>query len=201
MRYLVIACAVLLATPAYVAADLLQVLDGELAAVLRRIPYVSSATISLAYRATDIAGLQVGRGFVIPHIENRELTAVTWASNKFDGRAPDGMALLRTFVGRAGREAAVDLPDDDLLELAQNELCEILGIQAQPVASRITRWHRATPQYVLGHVDRLAQIDQYMERHAGLALLGAGYRGVGIPDCIESGNRAAEKVLATVNDN
>jgi protoporphyrinogen/coproporphyrinogen III oxidase len=184
--------AVLLATPAYASADLLSVLDGELSALLRRIPYVSSATISLAYRQSDIGGRQTGRGFVIPHVENRELTAVTWASNKFDGRAPEDMSLLRTFVGRAGREGAVNLPDDDLLTLVRRDLSEILGIEAEPVLSRIYRWHGAMPQYVLGHVDRLQQIDHYIERHPGLALLGAAYRGVGIPDCIESGNRAAE---------
>jgi protoporphyrinogen/coproporphyrinogen III oxidase len=185
--------AVLLATPAYITADLLRVLDGELAAVLRRIRYVSSATISLAYRTPEIESVQEGRGFVIPHVEDRELTAVTWVSNKFDGRAPDGISLLRTFVGRAGREGAVDLPDDALLEIVQRELREILGIDARPAMSWITRWHRAMPQYELGHVDRLAQVDQYVSRHDGLALLGAAFSGVGIPDCIDSGRRAAEQ--------
>lgn len=185
--------AVLLATPAYVTADLLQVLDGELAALLRRIPYVSSATISLAYQAPDVQRLQAGRGFVIPHVEDRELTAVTWASNKFEGRAPEGMALLRTFVGRDGREDAVELPDDELLGLAQHELREILGIEASPVEYRISRWRRAMPQYVLGHVDRLKKIDQHIPRHPGISLLGAAYCGVGIPDCIESGNVAATR--------
>lgn len=185
--------AVLLATPAWATAELVALLDGELAALLRRIPYVSSATISLAYRADEIAGLQAGRGFVIPHVENRELTAVTWASNKFDGRAPDDMALLRTFVGRAGQEDAVELADDELLSVVQRELREILGITATPATYRINRWRRAMPQYVLGHVDRLEQIDQYIQRHAGLSLLGAAYRGVGIPDCIDSGNRAANE--------
>ena len=184
--------AVLLATPAYVAADLLELLDGEISAMLRRIPYVSTATISLAFRASDVQGLQAGRGFVIPHVENRELTAVTWASNKFDGRAPGGTALLRTFVGRAGREGAVDLPDDQLLTIVRRELQQILGIETAPIVSRIQRWRRAMPQYVVGHVDRLEQVDQRMQRLRGLALLGAAYRGVGIPDCIESGNRAAE---------
>jgi protoporphyrinogen/coproporphyrinogen III oxidase len=192
------ASAVLLATPAYVTADVLQLLDGELSALLRRIPYVSSATISLAYRSGEIAGLQAGRGFVIPHIENRELTAVTWASNKFAGRAPEDTSLLRTFVGRAGREEAVNLSDEDLLDLVRWELRQILGIEAVPVESRITRWRRAMPQYVLGHVDRLEQIDQRIRRHPGLSLLGAAYRGVGIPDCIESGNQAAIEAHQTM---
>jgi protoporphyrinogen/coproporphyrinogen III oxidase len=184
--------ALLLATPAWATASLVDQMDGELSAILRRIPFVSSATIALGYRAQDIAGMQSGRGFVIPHVEDRELTAVTWASNKFDGRAPDDMALLRTFVGRAGREEAVSLPDDDLLKLVRHDLQEILGITATPVLSRINRWYRAMPQYVLGHQERLSRIDSCLERHPGLDLLGASYRGVGIPDCIDSGDRAAQ---------
>lgn len=184
---------ILLATPSYISAGLLRLLDGELAALLQRIPYVSSATIALAYRESEVRSVQSGRGFVIPHVENRELTAVTWASNKFDGRTPDGTALLRTFVGRAGREDAVALPDEALIDLVQRELREILGVQAEPQTVRINRWHDAMPQYVLGHIDRLKQIDQRIDRHPGLSLLGAAYRGVGIPDCIDSGNRAAER--------
>ncbi len=192
--------AVLLGTPAYASSGILQLLDGELASLLKRIPYVSSATISLAYREEDLKGRQTGRGFVIPHVENRELTAVTWASNKFEGRTPDGLALLRTFVGRAGREGAVDLPDDELMSLVRQEISEILGINAEPVQFRINRWRRAMPQYVLGHVDRLKRIDQRLERHPGIELMGAAYRGVGIPDCIDSGTRSADRAheLVTV---
>jgi protoporphyrinogen/coproporphyrinogen III oxidase len=183
---------ILLATPADVSADLIGILDGELAALLRRIPYVSSATISLAYRTSDVQGLQAGRGFVIPHVENRELTAVTWASNKFDGRAPAGMSLLRTFVGRAGREDAVGLSDRELLAVVKRELFEILGIEAEPVLHRINRWHRAMPQYVIGHVDRVQQIDHRIQSLPGISLLGAAFHGVGIPDCISSGTNSAE---------
>jgi protoporphyrinogen/coproporphyrinogen III oxidase len=189
-----LADAVLLATPAYVTAKLVSVLDGELAALLQRIPYVSSATIALAYREADVRGLQSGRGFVIPHVEDRELTAVTWASNKFPDRAPAGMALLRTFVGRAGREDAVELSDEDLLDLVQRELDDMLGIRATPTTVRINRFRKAMPQYILGHVDRMEQVDQCVQRNPGLGLLGAAYRGVGIPDCIESGNQAARQV-------
>ncbi len=185
--------AVLMATPAYATAGMIDLMDGQLSALLRRIPYVSSATIALGYRVEDVAGLQSGRGFVIPHVEDRELTAVTWVSNKFEGRAPEGMALLRTFVGRAGREDAVNLADDALLELVQRDLREILGITAKPVVSRINRSHRAMPQYVLGHQDRLRQIDSCLVRFPGLEFLGASYHGVGIPDCIDSGDQAARR--------
>ncbi len=187
--------AVVLATPAYAAADLLEPLDPALADTLRSIPYVSTATISLAYRASDVGRIGAGRGFVIPRVENRELTAVTWASSKFPDRAPEGSVLLRGFVGRAGREGAVDLPDDLLLRLVRAELREILGLDAEPTLARVYRWRRALPQYTLGHLDRLAAIDRALERLPGVALAGAAYRGVGIPDCIESGERAAREVL------
>ncbi len=186
----------LLATPADVSGKLLAPVRPDLAALLQQIPYVSSATITLAYRQSDVGKLGAGRGFVIPRVENRELTAVTWASSKFPYRAPEGLMLLRAFVGRAGRESAVDLPDDLILRLVREELREILDLTAQPVLSRIYRWHQALPQYVLGHLDRLAEIDRELADLPGLFLLGAAYRGVGIPDCIQSGNQAAERALA-----
>ena len=183
------------ATPAYVTAELLAPLDPDLADLLRRIPYVSTATVTLGYRTTDFEQQSAGRGFVIPKIEDRELTAVTWATNKFAGRAPEDIALVRAFVGRAGREAAVALPDDELLTLVRRELREILQIDDAPVVSRIYRWHRALPQYVLGHTERLSQIEARVARMSGIQLSGSAYRGVGIPDCIESGQHAAARLL------
>jgi len=187
--------ALLLATPAWASADLLQELSAPLAATLRQIPYTSTATITAAYRSTDIAGLGAGRGFVIPRVEDRELTAVTWVTSKFPGRAPQGVALARGFVGRAGREAAVDLADDDLVALVRRELREILGLTAEPFLARVYRWPRALPQYTLGHLERVATIDRHVAQLPGLYLLGSAYRGVGIPDCIQSGSDAATRAL------
>ncbi|HEX3722512.1 MAG TPA: protoporphyrinogen oxidase [Nitrolancea sp.] len=183
------------ATPAYTTADLLDRLDPDLTPLLRQIPYVSTATVTLGYHTSDIERRSEGRGFVIPKVEDRELTAVTWATNKFAGRAPDDIALVRAFVGRAGREAAVDLPDADLLQLVRRELREILGISAEPALARVYRWHRALPQYVLGHTERLEQIEGRVARIPGVRLSGSAYRGVGIPDCIQSGQIAAEQLL------
>jgi oxygen-dependent protoporphyrinogen oxidase len=192
--------ALILATPAYASADLLRTFDPWLADLLNRIPYVSTATITLGYRTADLNPQSAGRGFVIPLVENRELTAVTWATNKFAGRAPDGIALVRGFVGRAGREAVVDLPDNELLALMRRELREILGLDAEPVVARVYRWRRALPQYVLGHLDLMRQIDQRLEALPGIQLCGSAYRGVGIPDCIESGQAAAARTLANLPD-
>jgi oxygen-dependent protoporphyrinogen oxidase len=190
----------LLATPADVSAGLLAPVRPDLVALLQAIPYVSSATITLAYRQADVGKLGEGRGFVIPRVENRELTAVTWASSKFPYRAPEGLMLLRALVGRVGRESAVDLPDELILRLVREELWEMLGLTAEPVLSRIYRWHQALPQYVLGHLDRLAEIDRELADLPDLFLLGAAYRGVGIPDCIQSGNQEAKRALALLNE-
>jgi oxygen-dependent protoporphyrinogen oxidase len=192
--------ALILATPAYASAELVRPMDPALANMLNRIPYVSTATITLGYRTTDFNQQSAGRGFVIPRVENRELTAVTWATNKFAGRAPNNIALVRGFVGRAGREAVVDLPDDELLTLVRRELRDILGITAEPVVARIYRWRRALPQYNLGHLDLLKQIDDRLTALPGIALCGAAYRGVGIPDCIQSGQSAADRTLASLPD-
>lgn len=175
---------VIVATPASETADMLALLDTEIAASLRRIPYVSSATISLAYKASDVAGKQVGRGFVIPRAEGRTLTAVTWTSNKFGGRVPDDVALLRGFVGRAGNQRPAYLDDEELIPLVRAELQAILGIDAEPLLTRVYRWPRAMPQYNLGHPDILTSIVARLAEHPRLALTGAAYRGVGIPDCI-----------------
>jgi oxygen-dependent protoporphyrinogen oxidase len=191
--------ALVLATPAYASAELLRPLDPPLADLLDRIPYVSTATITLGYHTADFNQQSAGRGFVIPRVENRELTAVTWATNKFAGRAPDDIALVRGFVGRAGREAVVDLPDDELLTLVRRELREILGIDAEPVVARIYRWRRALPQYNLGHLDLLHQIDDRLTQLPQIALCGSAYRGVGIPDCIQSGQTAADRALTALN--
>ncbi len=187
--------ALVLAIPAYTAGQLLSRFDSELTDLLGRIPYVSTATATLAFRKSDLTGSGAGRGFVIPKVENRELTAVTWVTNKFPGRAPEDVALVRAFVGRSGREEAVDLPDPELIELIRRELREILGITAEPIDSSIFRWKRALPQYVLGHVERMREIDERLAGIPGVELAGAAYRGVGIPDCIQSGQQAATRVF------
>ncbi len=187
--------ALILAIPAYAASDLLGGFDAELAWLLNGIPYVSTATATLAYRKSDLPATGAGRGFVIPRVENRELTAVTWVTNKFPGRAPDDIALVRGFVGRAGREQAVDLPDEEIAALVRRELHEILNITADPVDARVYRWRRALPQYELGHTERVDRIEARVSDLPGIVLAGSAYRGVGIPDCIESGQRAANAVL------
>ncbi len=190
---------VILATPAYVSGTLLASFDPELSSDLQSIPYVSTATISLAYRQSDLARRLDGYGYVIPRREGRKALACTWTSTKFPHRAPDGYALIRVFVGRAGQ----DIPwnEIELLVLAKEELKLTLGITAEPILSRVFMWDKAMPQYNLGHPEILKRIDTALENHPALALAGNGYRGIGIPDCIHSGELAVERVLKSASSN
>jgi len=184
---------VILATPAYVSGTLLASLNPTLASDLQSIPYASTATVSAAYRQSDLPRPLDGYGYVIPRREGRKALACTWTSTKFPHRAPDGYALVRVFVGRAGQE--IPWNENDLLALAREELKLTLGITAEPLLYRVFMWENAMPQYNLGHPEILKRIGAAQEKHPGLALAGNGYRGIGIPDCIHSGELAANKIL------
>ncbi len=187
--------ALILATPAPISGALLNTLDTDLGRALCSIPYSSTATVSLAYRQADLPRKLDGYGYVIPKREGRRALACTWTSTKFPHRAPSGYALIRVFVGRAEEE--VPWSEADLLAIAKDELCQTLGIRAEPLVSRVYRWEQAMPQYNLGHQEILSKMDAALLRHPRLALAGNGYRGIGIPDCIHSGELAVEAVLRT----
>ena len=191
--------ALILATPSYVSGTLLASFDPTLATDLQNIPYASTATVSLAYRQGDLPHPLDGYGYVIPRREGRRALACTWTSTKFPHRAPEGYALIRVFVGRAGQDIPWD--ENDLLELAHEELKLTLGITAEPLLSRVFMWDKAMPQYNLGHPEILKRLDAALENHPGLALAGNGYRGIGIPDCIHSGELAVERVLKFAGSN
>ncbi len=187
--------AVIFATPAFAAADLVAELDPEMAKTLREIPYVSTATVSVAYPLAHIPRPLDGYGYIIPRAEGRPILACTWTSTKFPHRAPEGFGLIRAFIGRAGQEDLIGRSDDELLDLVHDELRRTLGITAPPVLHRVFRWPKAMPQYTLGHLDRLALIDKRLAAHPGLFVAGNAYRGIGLPDCIASGEAAAEATL------
>ncbi|MBI3160677.1 MAG: protoporphyrinogen oxidase [Chloroflexi bacterium] len=190
--------AVILATPGYVSAQMLADLAPDLAAELEAISYVSTATVSLAFRADQIEHPLDGYGYVIPRTEGHAALACTWTSTKFPHRAPAGHVLLRVFIGRAGQEGDIPWDEAGLLALAKQELAETLGITAVPEIARVFVWERAMPQYNLGHPARLERIDGHLEDLPGLALAGNAFRGIGIPDCIHSGHQAAARALAFV---
>jgi len=188
--------AVIVATPAHVAARLLGEIDDHLRRDLAAIDYSSSATVTFAYRRDDVPHPLDGFGFVVPNIEGRPLIACTFSSLKYDHRAPDGHLLLRSFVGGALRADAVDLGDDELCALVREQLTQLLGIQRPPHFARVHRHARAMPQYQVGHLDRVGRIEQHVALRRGLAVAGNAYRGVGIPDCIATAERAAEAIAA-----
>jgi oxygen-dependent protoporphyrinogen oxidase len=188
--------AVILAAPALASARMLSEQDSVLSAELRDIPYASSATVTLAYRREDIPHPLDCFGFVVPAIEGRDILACTFSSLKFPSRAPAEFILLRCFVGGQLQPHLLDRDDPALEETVRRELGQLLGIVADPVLRRAHRHPEAMPQYHVGHLDRVERIERRTsENHPGLQLVGAAYRGVGIPDCIRSGEEAAERVL------
>jgi oxygen-dependent protoporphyrinogen oxidase len=186
--------AVCLALPAYVSARLLRSVDAQLASELESIPYASSATINLAYKRADIPHPLDGFGFVVPFIEKRTLMACTFSSVKFAGRAPEGHALLRAFVGGALQPELFGLDDSELIARVRTDLRELLGIEQAPLFTEVARWERSMPQYHVGHLDRVKRLEALLASLPGFALAGNAYSGLGIPDCIRSGWEAAESL-------
>jgi len=187
--------AVVITAPAYDAASLLASLHGPLADELRSIPYMSTATVSLGFRKRDVGHALNGYGFVVPRVEGRSLLASTWTSSKWSHRAPDDSVLLRVYLGGAHDKSVMDRTDSELAELMRSELRGILGIDREPLLVKVYRWPRSMPQYHVGHLQRLDRIEGLLQQTPGIYVAGAGYRGVGIPDCIHDGARAAERVL------
>lgn len=191
--------AVILATPAHVAADLLAAVDSTLAAELRGIEHASTAVVCLGYRRSQIEHPLNGFGCVAPAIEARQILAASFASVKFPGRAADDRVLIRVFIGGALQPELVAHSDDELARLACRELSDLIGASGEPEVVRVARWRRAMPQYHLGHLDRVTRIESAASNLPGLQLAGSAYRGVGIPHCIHSGQQAAERVVASTH--
>ena len=189
--------AVVLATPAHAAARMVQPVDEELADALAGIPYASTVTVSLAFRRDEVRHPLNGYGFVVPRVEGRRLLACTWTSSKFPHRAPAGYALFRCFLGRAGDDDIVHLSDEQIVATVLDELRTIMGLDAVPVHVWVFRWQRALPQYTVGHLRRLGVVEEHLRALPGLYIVGNAYKGVGVPDCIASGKRAAEHILST----
>jgi oxygen-dependent protoporphyrinogen oxidase len=193
--------AVLLTTPAYVSADLLAALAPAVAAIVRQIPYVSTAAVTMAFRQDEITHPLDGHGFVVARVPAQSggrplsITACTWISSKWPHRAPPGTVLIRCYLGKAGDEAIVEEDDARLAAVVRTDLRATMGIEAAPVFSRVARWVNAMPQYPAGHLERLQAIEAGLQQTPGLAVAGAGYRGIGIPDCIRQGTEAAERLL------
>jgi oxygen-dependent protoporphyrinogen oxidase len=190
--------AVVIATPAPAAAALLETVGPGLASELHSIRYSSSVTVALGYGQEVRRSLPPGFGFLVPRGEGKRMLASTFVHNKFPHRAPPDRALLRCFVGGTRDQAVLDLPDAEILRIVGGELRQILGITAEPRFTRVYRWRGAMAQYAVGHLDRLERIEGLRRQFRGLSLAGNAYRGIGLPDCVRSGQEAADQALAGV---
>ncbi|MCZ7662121.1 MAG: protoporphyrinogen oxidase [Thermoleophilia bacterium] len=190
----------ILATPAYASAGILAGVSPALAAELEAIPYVSSATVTLAFRAAEFPREPDGFGLVVPKAENRRIKAFTWVTSKFFDRAPEDIVLLRCFIRSADGETET-MAEEEMVARAREELRSILGVDAEPLWARAYRWNRAMPQYVVGHLDRVARIDALLTEVPGIVLAGGAYRGSGIPDTVrvsrEQARGLVEQLAAT----
>lgn len=188
--------AVILATPAPATARITGDFDRELSELHAAIGYASSVTVSLAFRERDLPRPVAGYGYVVPRVEGSDVVAVTVASNKWPGRATDGHALFRVYLRAHDGGDITCETDDALVGASRRELKETYGVAAAPMLLRTGRWPAALPQYTLGHGGRVAHIRERLAAHRGLFVAGAAYTGVGIPDCIASGETAADQALA-----
>lgn len=184
---------VIITTPAYVTAALVSALDYELAGLHRGISYGSTATVSLGYSPDTVAPGGLGHGYIIPRREGRPLMAVTFSSRKFRHRGPRGALLIRGFVRVGNDQTILSRSDGDLEGMLRDELRKTHGIGAEPERAWVFRLPNSMPHYAVGHLDRLAAIDVRIAQHPGIFVAGATYHGVGIPDCIASGEAAAHQ--------
>jgi oxygen-dependent protoporphyrinogen oxidase len=192
--------AVCLALPAYSAGSLLESVDDKLADDLSSIAYASSAIINFAFRREDIAHPLDGFGFVTPFIEKRTVLACSFSSIKYAGRAPTGHVLLRAFLGGAMQPELFNLDDEEMQRRALDDLRDLLCLRAEPLFAQITRWPRSMAQYHVGHREKIARINERLERFPSLALAGNAYSGAGIPDCVRGGFASADKIQTFLNN-
>jgi oxygen-dependent protoporphyrinogen oxidase len=186
--------AMIVALPAHAAAALLKSTYPEIATELGAIEYAGCAVISLGFRRSQIGHALNGFGFVVPQTENRRIIAGSFASLKYPGRARDDSVLIRVFIGGALQPELLNLADSELRRIALEELAQLLQVTGQPLVTDIARWPRSMPQYHIGHLARVARVEQLIFTCPTLALAGNAYRGVGIPQCIASGEAAAERI-------
>jgi oxygen-dependent protoporphyrinogen oxidase len=191
--------ALILAAPAWIAGELLTPVDAALGAELGGIPYSSSITVNLIYDEGKIGALPEGFGFLVPAVEGRAMLACTFAHRKFLGRTPPGKAVFRAFLGGMKRVDLLAESDQALVEIVRREMREILGAktfgaEVEPEFAQVTRWRRAMAQYAVGHKARMQRVNARVTALPGLRLVGNAYDGIGVPDCIRLGRKAAREL-------
>ena len=192
----------ILSAPAWAAGELLKPVDAELASELSGIPYSSSITVNLVYDESNIGALPPGFGFLVPVVEGRAMLACTFAHRKFLGRTPPGKAVFRAFLGGMKRGELLGESDETLVGTVRREMSGILGAktfsaETEPEFAQVTRWPRAMAQYAVGHKERMGRVQARVSALPGLRLAGNAYDGIGVPDCIRLGRKAATELLAS----
>lgn len=194
-----LARAVVFAAPAHVVGRLIAPFDAGAADLCARVPYVSTASVALAWPREAVAHPLNGTGFVVARrYSDVRITAATWVSSKWEARAPDDGVLIRAFLGGAHDPGAVDLSDDELIGVVRRDLADVLGITADPTLARAYRWRNAGAQHTVGHLARVEEIETRLRALGALYVAGSGFRSVGIPDCIADAHRVA--AAATESD-
>jgi oxygen-dependent protoporphyrinogen oxidase len=185
---------VVLAVPAFVAANLLTGVAPSAAEAIGQIEYASVAGVSLVFDG-DADSLPVGSGFLVPRSAHRSISACTWFSKKWPQHATQRDRIsVRCFIGRAGRESLLEQPDQGLIAAAISDLRDAVGLHSAPIEARVTRWDRSLPQYRVGHLSVVESAEKALAS-LPIELAGAGYRGSGIPDCIRQGTDAARRLI------
>lgn len=184
----------IVATPAWAAADILEPTSPQAAELLRGIPYVGVANVTLAFARRDVPRLPPGTGFLVPPVERELIVGCSWLTSKWPHLAQDDVVLVKSMVGRHGDDRWVEMTDDELVRDVRHDLHRMLGVDGEPVDVLIQRWPRSMPQYVVGHADRLAALDREMDALGGVHLTGAAYRGVGLAGCVAQAGAVAERI-------
>jgi len=187
--------AVILATPSYTAADILKSISSRLHDLLNSIPYAPMAVCCFGYTRDRVKRDLDGFGFLVPHIERRDILGSIWTSSIFPDQAPPESHLLRTMLGGFGNDSIAEMSEDDLVEIASRELQSILGLPPAPGFIRVFKWKRAIPQYMIGHTDKMRDIESILHRNHGIYLVGNAYTGVGLNDCVLGSRRVAESII------
>jgi len=185
--------ALILATPGHITARFLQSITPKAAELLAQIKYVSTATVTIAYKREGFSHALGGFGFVVPKCEGRSILACTWTSSKFPHRAPEGYVMLRCYLGGALQEEIAEKDEETMAALVKQDLREIMGINEEPVFCKVFHNRKSNVQYQVNHSKRIDSIMQELQE--GLFLAGSAYRGIGIPDCIQSGTQSAESAI------
>jgi oxygen-dependent protoporphyrinogen oxidase len=191
---------VVLATPAYATSVLMRDRDEELSRLADAIPYASAATVALAFTRDQVRHPLAGSGYVVPRAEHAGILAASWLSSKWPNRAPADHVLMRTFHGGARDPEALNRSDAELVAVSLDAVRPLLGIERDPLFTRVYRWERSNAQHNVGHLDRVAAIERALTRHPGLFFTGSAWRGVGIPDCVADGRKTGASAAAWLKD-